>query len=306
MKKGLGYFAIAFVAFALAACDSSTSNPADAGQAQVRAKSDLKTCAEDNEGESVLVISTGQYYTCSMGTWSVGTKTISLEDSDEESDFDDGESDLSDENESFLSSAEGWTESSETTMLESSESTTPGSAGTSTPESSESAETTTSSAASALTPLQEYEQARDFIDDGWRDECLRLANEYRATEGVAPLELADDEKQLCAINQAAADMADNKAHGHFGDCDEWAQNSGPNFSTSWRTNATGAVQYYIKSMWENEKALVTSGERDPDKKEDYSYIGHYLNMRKASYTKVACGIAISEDGTKGWFNMNFY
>ena len=40
--------------------------------------------------------------------------------------------------------------------------------------------------------------------------------------------------------------------------------------------------------------------------EDYPYIGHYLNMRKASYTKVACGIAISEDGTKGWFNMNFY
>ena len=59
-------------------------------------------------------------------------------------------------------------------------------------------------------------------------------------------------------------------------------------------------------MWEDEKALVTSGQRDPDKKEDYPDIGHYLNMRKASYTKVACGIAISEDGTKGWFNMNFY
>ena len=167
-------------------------------------------------------------------------------------------------------------------------------------------ETTSPTSSAELTPLQEYEQARAFIDDGWRDECLKLANDYRATEEVAPLTLADDEKQLCAITQAAADMADNAPHGHFKDCGEWAQNSGPNFSTSWKSNATAAVQYYIKMMWEDEKALVTSGQRDPNKDEDYSYIGHYLNMRKASYTKVACGIAISADGKTGWFNMNFY
>ncbi len=195
--------------------------------------------------------------------------------------------------------------SSESTFIESSSSDSNEETSSNTDQTSDDG-TPSSSSNTELTPLQEYEQARDFIDEGWRDECLRLANEYRATEGVAPLELADDEKQLCAINQAAADMADNKAHGHFKECGEWAQNSGPNFSTSWRTNATAAVQYYIKSMWEDEKALVTSGERDPDKKEDYPDIGHYLNMRKASYTKVACGIAISEDGTKGWFNMNFY
>lgn len=248
-------------------CSDDSSNPTDAGQAQVQ------TEAGENEPDPG-----------------------------------------NDDNEDYSSSSFALPESSETTVPESAESTEPTStesSDTPTSESSgttpESAETTTpSSTASALTPLQEYEQAQDFIDEGWRDECLRLANEYRATEGVAPLELADDEKQLCAINQAAADMADNKAHGHFKECGEWAQNSGPNFPTSWRTSATAAVQYYIKMMWEDEKALVTSGQRDPDKKEDYSYIGHYLNMRKASYTKVACGIAISEDGTKGWFNMNFY
>ena len=208
------------------------------------------------------------------------------------------------------SSAADLPESSEMAAPESSETTTPGSSESEVPESSESttpesSEATTSSA-SALTPLQEYEQARDFIDDGWREECLKLANEYRATEKVAPLTLADDEKQLCAITQAAADMADNKAHGHFKDCGEWAQNSGPDFSTKWMKNATYAVQYYIKMMWEDEKALVTSGQRDPNKDEDYRYIGHYLNMRKASYTKLACGIAVSADGKKGWFNMNFY
>ena len=198
---------------------------------------------------------------------------------------------------------------------ESSEASKPGSANSTRPNSARSSEsskpestdsTEPTSSASSLTPLQEYEQARDFIDDGWRDECLKLANEYRATEEVAPLTLADDEKQLCAITQAAADMAQNKSHAHFQDCGEWAQNTGPDFSTTWRTNATAAAQYFIRMMWEDEKALVTSGQRDPNKDEDYSYIGHYLNMKNASYTKVACGIAVSEDGTRAWFNMNFY
>ena len=58
-------------------------------------------------------------------------------------------------------------------------------------------------------------------------------------------------------------------------------------------------------MWEDEKALVISGERDPDKKEDYSYIGHYLNM-KGNYKTVACGVALTEDGKKGWLNINFF
>ena len=267
MKKGLGYFAIAFAAFALAACDSSTSSPADAGQAQVQTETGENQSDPRNDGN--------EDYSSSSFVLPESSETMSPESAE--------------------STEPTSTESSETPASESS-GTTPESAGTTTP----------SSTASTLTPLLDYELTQPFIDEGWRDECLRLANEYRATEGVAPLELADDEKQLCAINQAAADMADNKPHGHFGDCGEWAQNSGPNFPTSWRTSATAAVQYYIKMMWEDEKALVTSGQRDPDKKEDYSYIGHYLNMRKASYTKVACGIAISEDGTKGWFNMNFY
>ena len=59
-------------------------------------------------------------------------------------------------------------------------------------------------------------------------------------------------------------------------------------------------------MWDDEKALVTSGERDPNKSEDYPYIGHYLNMKNTAYKSLACGISFSEDGSKAWFNMNFY
>ena len=260
MKKGLGYFAIVFAAFALAACDSSTSNPADAGQAQVQ--------TEAGENEPDPGNDDNEDYSSSSFALPESSETMSPESAE--------------------STEPTSTESSETPTSESS-GTTPESAGTTTP----------SSTASTLTPLLDYELTQPFIDEGWRDECLRLLNEYRATEDLEPMTLADAEKQQCAIDQAAADMADNAAHGHFGDCGESAQNSGPNFSTSWRSNATGAVQYYEMAMWENEKAKVEQGITD------YQQIGHYLNM-KNSYSKVACGIAISADGKTGWFNMNFY
>ena len=147
--------------------------------------------------------------------------------------------------------------------------------------------------------------ASGFFSDNWRQACLDKINEYRATENLGPLTLAPEEKQTCTDKEAADDLAENKAHGHFGNCGEWAQNSGTNFNTSWVKTAIEASDMYLKMMWEDEKALVTSGERDPDKKEDYSYIGHYLNM-KGNYKTVACGIALTADGKKGWFNVNFF
>lgn len=146
---------------------------------------------------------------------------------------------------------------------------------------------------------------KTFFSAAWREDCLAKINEYRATENLEPLTLAPEEKQTCTDQEAAADLAENKAHGHFGNCGEGAQNSGPNFNTSWRKTATEATDAFLKMMWEDEKALVVSGERDPDKNEDYSYIGHYLNM-KGNYKTVACGIALTEDGKKGWLNINFF
>lgn len=147
--------------------------------------------------------------------------------------------------------------------------------------------------------------ASGFFSDNWRQACLDKINEYRATENLGPLTLAPEEKQTCTDKEAADDLAENKAHGHFGNCGEFAQNSGPNFDTSWRKTAIEVSDSYLKMMWEDEKALVTSGERDPKKDEDYPYIGHYLNM-KGNYKTVACGIALTADGKKGWFNVNFF
>ena len=277
MKKGLGILSAIFLLLALIGCDGSGTN------------------ADEFSSDS----SSGNWY-----------------DDDEEDDFDDDEEEeesSSSETDSYEIDEDGVDEESSSSDIESSSSnvkpssssnTTPSSCNTessssSMESSSSNVESSTSSTTSTTTPLLDYELTQPFIDEGWRDECLRLLNEYRATEDLEPMTLADAEKQQCAIDQAAADMAEGAAHGHFGDCGESAQNSGPNFSTSWRSNATAAVQYYEMAMWENEKAKVEQGITE------YQQIGHYLNM-KNSYSKVACGIAISEDGTKGWFNMNFY
>ena len=169
--------------------------------------------------------------------------------------------------------------------------------------SSSSEKSAASSSSSARSSSSSAEKS--FFSETWREDCLAKINEYRATENLDPLTLAPEEKQTCTDQEAADDLAENKAHGHFGNCGEGAQNSGPNFNTSWRKTATEATEAFLKMMWEDEKALVTSGERDPDKKEDYSYIGHYLNM-KGNYKTVACGIALTEDGKKGWLNINFF
>lgn len=140
----------------------------------------------------------------------------------------------------------------------------------------------------------------------WEDYCLEVVNAKRATEDLPPLSRATAEREKCATDQAAADMKANKGHANFGECDEFAQNSGPNINTKWYGTETKIVDTYVNMMWDDEKALVTSGERDPNKSEDYPYIGHYLNMKNTAYKSLACGISFSEDGSKAWFNMNFY
>lgn len=142
-------------------------------------------------------------------------------------------------------------------------------------------------------------------NDEWRNYCLEVVNKYRATEDLEPLVLAGDEKQKCTDNQSAADLKDGKAHGHFGDCGEFAQNSAPNISLSWLGTEKEIVDYYLESMW-NEKKLVESGERDPNNSADFSAIGHYLNMSRKNADTISCGFAKSSDGKTGWMNINFY
>ena len=168
--------------------------------------------------------------------------------------------------------------------------------------SSSTAKNSPESSAEAKSSSSEASAKEDtgFINEGWREDCLAKINEYRATEDLKPLTLASEEKQTCADKQSADDLKTNEAHGHFGDCGESAQNSGPNFSGNWQKNASAVAEYYLKMMWEDEKAKAEKGVTE------YAQIGHYLNMKNTSYTKVACGITLSEDGKKGWFNVDFF
>lgn len=144
------------------------------------------------------------------------------------------------------------------------------------------------------------------VEKDWRDACIEMINEYRATENIEPIARASQEKEACVDKQAADDLASGTAHGHFGDCNEGAQNSGPNINFKWQGNDKEKIaQYYLKMMWEDEKALVLSGERDPESKDDYPYIGHYLNM-KGKYKTAACGFAEDKDGQTGWLNIDFF
>ena len=168
--------------------------------------------------------------------------------------------------------------------------------------SSSTAKDSPESSAEAKSSSSEASSKEDtgFINEGWREDCLAKINEYRATEDLKPLTLASEEKQTCADKQSADDLKTNEAHGHFGDCGEFAQNSGPNFSGNFQKNASAVAEYYLKMMWEDEKAKAEKGVTE------YAQIGHYLNMKNTRYTKVACGITLSEDGKKGWFNVDFF
>ena len=183
------------------------------------------------------------------------------------------------------------------------DSTSTGSSSSQSKSSSSSAKSSSSSAKPESSESKPSSSASESND--WRSQCLDIINEYRKTEDAKPLVLAEDAKQTCTDNQAASDLKDNSAHGHFGDCGEWAQNTGPNVSLTATIDTVGIAKRYLKMMWD-EKKLVESGERDPEKDADYSYIGHYLNMRSAKYTKVACGFATSSDGKTGWLNINFF
>lgn len=170
----------------------------------------------------------------------------------------------------------------------------------------ESSATEESPSSSTTSVADSSDSAVPESDSGsWRETCLDIINEYRATEGAAPLTLADDDKQACTDEQAALDLASGQAHGNFGYCKEFAQNTGPNFSLKWKNDIEDIAKYYLDMMWD-EKELIESGERNPNSDEDYPYIGHYLNMRNTRYTKVSCGFAINEETQKGWFNVDFY
>lgn len=273
MKKG--FVALAFLALLAVACSSdsssNTAGPEDSTES-VNSSSDA-TSASSSDSVEVKVDTAG---TDVDPDEAEVDSTDADEDDLVEVDEPESSSSSSKKRSSRSSSSKARSKSSSSTVV--------------VPASSSSAKSSSSAA----------EEAGD-----WRQTCLDVINEYRATEDLGPISLAPEEKQTCTDKQAADDLADGKGHAHFQACREMAQNTGPNVNMRYYKTYDEIVKKYLKMMWEDEKALVTSGERDPDKDEDFRYIGHYLNM-KGSYRTVSCGIAVSEDGLTGWLNVDFY
>ena len=297
MKKGLGILSATFFLLALIGCNGAGTIAVN----DLSSDSSSVNLYDDNDDDDF----DDDEFDDDVDDEEEADEESSSSEIDSDEFDDDVDEESSSSNVKFSSSSDTTPSSSD---VESSSSNTEFSSSSEEPSSDETESSSSTASSTALMLIQEYESKYDFIDDGWRDECLRLANEYRATEGVAPLVLADDDVQWCTTQQAIADMEENKAHSHFDMCKIGtygnAQNTGHGTINQWK-NASDAIQTHIKRMWD-EKDLIISGERDSNKAEDYQYIGHYLNMRNSKYTKLSCGITISEDGVWDWFNMNFY
>ncbi|MCK9182110.1 MAG: CAP domain-containing protein [Fibrobacteraceae bacterium] len=135
--------------------------------------------------------------------------------------------------------------------------------------------------------------------ESWRDTCAVIVNDYRATENITPL-VRNTVEESCTDNQAAQDLTANSAHGHFGSCNEYAQNTAPNIDVASYRSEASMIRNYLKMMWEEEKAKAEAGDTV------YANIGHYLNLKNSTYSSIACGIAYNSDSTKSWININLY
>ncbi len=93
----------------------------------------------------------------------------------------------------------------------------------------------------------------------FQDLCVQLANEYRTTEDLSPLSRASLTQESCTQDQASQDLKSGVAHGHFGSCEESAQNTAPSINVAFYKSEEEMLKKYLKMMWVDEKQLVLEG-----------------------------------------------
>lgn len=116
-----------------------------------------------------------------------------------------------------------------------------------------------------------------------RDKCVALTNMYRARVG-APAVARDASGESCADRQSAADARQSTAHGNFGSCGEFAQNTCPNYPGA---NVDEVMTRCFQQMFDEGPGG-----------------GHYDNMTRRKYTRVHCGFVDLGRG-RFWVNQNF-
>jgi hypothetical protein len=130
--------------------------------------------------------------------------------------------------------------------------------------------------------------------DAAHQRCVNRINELREGIGLGPLERWKD-AETCSNRQSQEDLDGAGAHGNFGDCGEFGQNTCP----GWPGGIDGIVGDCLDAMW-------SEGPPDQEPCEDQCFQehGHYLNMASTGFTKVACGFHTGPDG-RTWSNQNF-
>lgn len=133
--------------------------------------------------------------------------------------------------------------------------------------------------------------------DQSRQDCVDRINGFRSTLGLPAL-ARWTAAEACTDMQAQNDQTAGSAHANFGDCDEWAQNTCPGWSS-----IDGIIQDCFQSMWDEGPPPVM-----PCTGQCYTDHGHYINMSSTGYTKVACGFYEYTNAMgkqRVWHNSNF-
>lgn len=140
-------------------------------------------------------------------------------------------------------------------------------------------------------PLELQAQMGD--SDATRQAFVDKINHFRSTVGLPPLHRWMD-GEACADRSAQADANANYPHQSMGSCGEMAQNTLPGYPSLEVALSTG-----LNQMWQEGPPP-----QEPCTGDCYMRHGHYINMTRKDFSKVAVGIYRMPDG-KYWINMNF-
>lgn len=136
--------------------------------------------------------------------------------------------------------------------------------------------------------------------------CVDTINQLRATRGLAPYQRWTS-NEACVSQEAKTDGMQMQAHYSFSQqhmCGGYAQDECPNWSPD-PMNGNGIVQC-LGAMWSEKDKAECSGCDSCDFPYQgcascaFQACGHFLNMKSAAFSMVACGFADS-----GWYAQDF-
>ncbi len=126
-----------------------------------------------------------------------------------------------------------------------------------------------------------------------RQACVDRINAFRETMGLMPLERWTD-NETCTDQQSEQDAISGQAHGAFGMCNEFGQNTCPGYAST-----DDVVTTCLQQMWDEGPPPT-----QPCEGQCFIDHGHFLNMSSMRFTQVACGFYQMEDG-RIWSNHNY-